>query len=45
VTERAKIPGKPEDLETTNLVDIYNAGKYVTAPPKQWETWVDNTLP
>jgi hypothetical protein len=44
VTERGKIPGKPEDLETTNLVDIYNAGQYFTAPPKQWGTWVDDTL-
>jgi hypothetical protein len=35
VTERGKIPRKPEDLETTNLVDIYNAGQYFTAPPKQ----------
>jgi hypothetical protein len=26
VTEKGKIPGKPKDLETTNLVDIYNAG-------------------
>jgi hypothetical protein len=45
VTERGKIPGKPEDLETANLVDIYNAGQYFTAPPKQWGTWVDDTLP
>jgi uncharacterized coiled-coil protein SlyX len=35
VTERGKIPRKPEDLETANLVDIYNAGQYFTAPPKQ----------
>jgi hypothetical protein len=45
VTERGKILGKPEDLEIENLVDIYNAGQYFTAPPKQWETWVDDTLP
>jgi uncharacterized coiled-coil protein SlyX len=38
VTERGKIPGKPEDLETANLVDIYNAGQYFIAPPKQWGT-------
>jgi hypothetical protein len=44
VTERCKILGKPEDLETVNLVDIYNAGQYFTAPPKQWGTWVDDTL-
>jgi hypothetical protein len=24
VTEKGKIPGKPEDLETANLIDIYN---------------------
>jgi hypothetical protein len=36
VTERGTIPGKPEDLETVNLVDIYNAGQYFTTPPKQW---------
>jgi hypothetical protein len=44
VTERGKILGKPEDLETANLVDIYNTGQYFTAPPKQWGIWVDNTL-
>jgi hypothetical protein len=38
VTERGKIPRKPEDLETANLVDIYNARQYFTAPPKQWGT-------
>jgi hypothetical protein len=45
VTERGKILGKPEDLENANLVDIYNVGQYFTAPPKQWGTWVDDTLP
>jgi hypothetical protein len=45
VTERGKIPGKPENLETANLVDIYNAGQYFTAPLKQWGTWIDDTLP
>jgi hypothetical protein len=40
--EKGKIPGKPEDLETTNLVDIYNAGHFYTAPSR---AWVDNTLP
>jgi uncharacterized coiled-coil protein SlyX len=34
VTKRGKIPGKPEDLETANLIDIYNAGQYFTAPLK-----------
>jgi hypothetical protein len=45
VIEIGKILGKPEDLETANLVDIYNAGQYFTAPPKEWGTWVDDTLP
>jgi hypothetical protein len=45
VTERGKILGKSEDLETANLVDICNAGQYLTTPPKQWRTWVDDTLP
>jgi hypothetical protein len=44
VTERGKILRKPEDLETANLVDIYNAWQYFTAPPKQWGTRVDDTL-
>jgi hypothetical protein len=42
VTEKGKILGKPEDLETMNLVDIYNAGHYFTAPSKAWE---DDSLP
>jgi uncharacterized coiled-coil protein SlyX len=32
VTKKGKILGKPEDLETTNLIDIYNAGHYFTVP-------------
>jgi hypothetical protein len=40
--EKGKILGKPEDLETMNLVDIYNAGHFYTAPSR---AWVDNTLP
>jgi hypothetical protein len=34
--------GKSEDLETTNLVDIYNAGHYFTSPSRAWE---DDSLP
>jgi hypothetical protein len=37
VTEKGKILGKPEDLEIANLVDIYNAGHYFTAPSRAWE--------
>jgi uncharacterized coiled-coil protein SlyX len=42
VMEKGKISRKPEDLETTNLVDIYNARHFYTAPSR---AWVDNTLP
>jgi uncharacterized coiled-coil protein SlyX len=34
MTEKGKILGKSEDLETANLVDIYNAGHYFTAPSR-----------
>jgi hypothetical protein len=40
--EKGKIPGKPKDLETANLVDIYNAGHFYTTPLR---AWVGNTLP
>jgi hypothetical protein len=30
--EKGKIPGQPEDLETTNLVDIHNATQYYIEP-------------
>jgi hypothetical protein len=26
--DKGKIPGQPEELETANLVDIFNAGRY-----------------
>jgi hypothetical protein len=26
--DQGKMPGQPEGLETTNLVDIFNAGSY-----------------
>jgi hypothetical protein len=29
---QGKISGQPEDLETTNLVDIFNAGSYWSDP-------------
>jgi hypothetical protein len=41
VMEKGKILGKLEDLETMNLIDIYNAGHFYTAPSR---AWVDNTL-
>jgi hypothetical protein len=37
MTKKGKILGKSEDLETTNLVDIYNAGHYFTVPSRAWE--------
>jgi hypothetical protein len=42
MTEKGKISGKPKDLETVNLVDIYNARHYFTAPSREWE---DDSLP
>jgi hypothetical protein len=41
--EKGKILGQPEDLETTNLVDIYNAANYHIEPLKV--KWIDYTLP
>jgi hypothetical protein len=32
VAEKGKILGNPEELETVNLVDIFNAGEYFIAP-------------
>jgi hypothetical protein len=41
--EKGKIPGQPEDLETANLVNIYNAANYHIKPPEV--KWIDYTLP
>jgi hypothetical protein len=40
---KGKILGQPEDLETTNLVDIRNAAYYYTEPSTG--RWIDYTLP
>jgi hypothetical protein len=40
---QGKIPGQPEDLETTNLVDIFNAGSYWSDPISKG--WNNETLP
>jgi hypothetical protein len=40
--DKGKIPGQPEDLETTNLVNIHNAAYYYTEPST--ERWIDYTL-
>jgi hypothetical protein len=34
VAEKGKILGNPKELETTNLVDIFNAREYFIAPPR-----------
>jgi hypothetical protein len=42
-TNQGKIPGKPEDLETANLVDIFNAKGYWSDPISKG--WNGETLP
>ena len=42
-SDKGKIPGQPEDLETANLVDIHNAAYYYTEPST--ERWIDYSLP
>ena len=41
-TDKGKIPGQPEDIETTNLIDIHNATYYYIQP--SMGRWTDNTL-
>ena len=41
-SDKGKIPGKLEDLETANLVDIHNAAYYYTEPSTG--RWIDYTL-
>jgi hypothetical protein len=41
--EKGKIMGQPEDLETTNLVNIYNAANYYIEPTEV--KWIDYILP
>jgi hypothetical protein len=43
LANQGKILGQPEDLETTNLVDIFNAGSYWSDPISKG--WNDETLP
>jgi hypothetical protein len=40
--KKGKILGQPEDLETANLVDIYNAANYHIKPSEV--KWIDCTL-
>jgi streptogramin lyase len=42
-SDKGKILGQPEDLETANLVDIHNAAYYYTEPSTG--RWIDYTLP
>jgi hypothetical protein len=42
-SDKGKILGQSEDLETVNLVDIYNAAYYYKKPSE--ERWIDYTLP
>ena len=43
LSDKGKILGQPEDLETTNLVDIHNAAYYYMEPSTG--RWIDYTLP
>jgi hypothetical protein len=42
-SDKGKILGQLEDLETTNLVDIHNAAYYYTQPLEV--KWIDYSLP
>ena len=42
-SNKGKIPGQPVDLETVNLVDIYNAAYYYIQPSTG--RWIDYSLP
>jgi hypothetical protein len=42
LANEGKIPGQPEELETTNLVDIFNASWYHT--DKQTRGWKDDSM-
>jgi hypothetical protein len=42
-TDKSKIPGQPEELETANLVDIFNARHYYKEPSSVG--WEDYSLP
>jgi hypothetical protein len=42
-SDKGKILGQPEDLETANLVDIHNTAYYYTQPLEV--KWIDYSLP
>ena len=41
-SDKGKISGQPEDLETANLIDIHNAAYYYMEPSTR--RWIDYTL-
>jgi hypothetical protein len=41
--DKGKIPGQPEELETTNLIDIFNVGWYYKDRPSGG--WKDDSMP
>ena len=43
LTDKGKILGQPEDLETINLIDIHNAAYYYMEPSTR--RWIDYTFP
>jgi hypothetical protein len=43
LADKGKIPRQPEELETTNLVDIFNVGWYYRDQPLGG--WKDESLP
>ena len=44
--EKGKIVGNLDELQTTNLVDIFNVGEYFVAPPRPWRpTWEEGDMP
>jgi hypothetical protein len=46
VAEKGKILGNLEELETTNLVDIFNAGEYFITPPRPLRpVWGEEDMP
>jgi hypothetical protein len=46
VAEKGKILGNPKELETANLVDIFNVGEYFVAPPRPLRpVWGEEDMP
>jgi hypothetical protein len=46
VAEKGKISRNPEELETANLIDIFNAREYFVAPPRPLRlVWGEEDMP